>query len=203
MPDRDLLARIFLAGQRDPAEQHARVLRQREAAGLSGSGGQFPSGAPGSSGLLPPGPAGAPALDMSVAGPWGAGRGGGGDVPIPTPRPSQLPAEAPIPAARPTLSPTSEPGFAPTLGPTSVPNTPPTVGPTSVPPSMKIVGTKFTPYSTVLLGGIPAPSAIYSYISPTEIRCQMSPGSSVAGTTTVTVVDHGVASTPSATFTWT
>jgi hypothetical protein len=68
---------------------------------------------------------------------------------------------------------------------------------------MKIIGTKFTPYSTVLLGGIPAPSSIYAYVSPTEIRCQMSPGSSVAGTTTVTVVDHGVASTPSATFTWT
>jgi IPT/TIG domain len=69
--------------------------------------------------------------------------------------------------------------------------------------AMKIIGTKFTPYSTVLLGGVPAPSSIYTYISATEMRCQMSPASSVAGTTTVTVVDHGVASTPSATFTWT
>ena len=68
---------------------------------------------------------------------------------------------------------------------------------------MKLIGTNFTPWSTILLGGIPAPSSIYSYISPTEMRCQMSPGSSVAGTTSVTVVDHSVATTPSLNFTWT
>jgi len=69
--------------------------------------------------------------------------------------------------------------------------------------AMKIIGTNFTLYSSVLLAGVPAPSSIYTYISPTEMRCQMSPGSSSAGTTSVTVVDHGVATTPGATFTWT
>lgn len=66
---------------------------------------------------------------------------------------------------------------------------------------MKIIGTKFTPYTTVILAGLPAP--VFTYVSPTEMRVQMSPASSVAGTTTVGVVDHGVAATPGATFTWT
>ena len=68
--------------------------------------------------------------------------------------------------------------------------------------AMKIIGTNFTPYSTVSIGGAPAPSSIYTYISPTEIRCQMSPAASVAGTTTVTVTDHGI-TTAAKTFTWT
>ena len=69
--------------------------------------------------------------------------------------------------------------------------------------AIKLIGTGFTPWSVVYLGGIPAPTNIYTYISPTEIRCQMSPASSSAGTTTVNVVDHGVASTTPRTFTWT
>lgn len=68
--------------------------------------------------------------------------------------------------------------------------------------AMKIIGTNFTRFSTVSLGGTPAPNSIFTYISPTEIRCQMSPASSVAGTTTVTVTDHGV-TTAAKTFTWT
>ena len=69
--------------------------------------------------------------------------------------------------------------------------------------AMKIIGTKFTPYTTVNLGGLPAPSSIYTYISATEMRVQMSPASSVAGTTSVSVTDHGVTSTPAVNFTWT
>jgi hypothetical protein len=65
---------------------------------------------------------------------------------------------------------------------------------------MKITGTNFTPYSTVLLAGNKAPQ--FTYISATEMRVQMSPGSSVAGTTSVEVVDHGYKS-PASTFTWT
>jgi hypothetical protein len=67
---------------------------------------------------------------------------------------------------------------------------------------MKITGTNFTPYSIVSIGGSPAPNSIYTYISPTEIRAQMSPGASVAGTITVTVTDHGITSA-SKPFTWT
>lgn len=68
--------------------------------------------------------------------------------------------------------------------------------------AIKIIGTKFTPYSTVSFGGTPAPSSIYTYISATEMRCQMSPAASTPGAITVTVTDHGVTSAPS-TFTWT
>ncbi len=67
---------------------------------------------------------------------------------------------------------------------------------------MKLTGTGFTPYSTISVGGSPAPSSIYTYISPTEMRCQMSPAASVAGTITVTVTDHGV-TTASKNFVWT
>jgi|SoiMethySBSTD1v2_1073268.scaffolds.fasta_scaffold00799_26 hypothetical protein len=66
---------------------------------------------------------------------------------------------------------------------------------------IKLIGTNFTIYSTVLVGGLPAPSN-YVFVSPTEIRLQMSPASSVAGTTTIAVVDHGV-KTVDRTFTWT
>lgn len=65
---------------------------------------------------------------------------------------------------------------------------------------MKIAGTNFTPYSEVLLAGNEAP--LFTYISPTEMRVQMSPGSSVAGTTSVQVRDHGV-TTAATNFTWT
>jgi IPT/TIG domain len=75
-------------------------------------------------------------------------------------------------------------------------------GPTTPQFAMKIIGTKFTPYTQVILGGVPAPSSIYTYISPTEMRCQMSPAASVAGTTSVNVIDHGVLATP-INFTWT
>jgi hypothetical protein len=68
---------------------------------------------------------------------------------------------------------------------------------------MKIIGTKFTPYTTVNLAGVPAPSSIYTYVSPTEMRIQMSPASSVAGTASVSVNDHGVTSSPPVNFTWT
>jgi hypothetical protein len=65
---------------------------------------------------------------------------------------------------------------------------------------MKLTGTNFTPYSEVLLAGNKAP--LFTYISATEMRVQMSPASSVAGTTSVEVVDHGV-KTAASTFTWT
>jgi hypothetical protein len=68
--------------------------------------------------------------------------------------------------------------------------------------AIKITGTGFTPYSTVSIGGSPAPSSIYTYVSPTEMRCQMSPAASVPGTITVTVTDHGV-TTAAKNFTWT
>jgi IPT/TIG domain len=67
---------------------------------------------------------------------------------------------------------------------------------------MKITGTNFTPYSIVSIGGSPAPNSIYTYISPTEIRAQMSPAASVPGAITVTVTDHGI-TTANKTFTWT
>ena len=55
--------------------------------------------------------------------------------------------------------------------------------------------------STVLLAGIEATD--YTYVSATEMRVQMSPASSGAGTVSVTVVDHGVAATPAVNFTYT
>jgi hypothetical protein len=68
--------------------------------------------------------------------------------------------------------------------------------------AIKLTGTKFTPYSQVWMAGVPAPSSIYTYISPTEMRCQMSPAASFAGAITLAVVDHGI-STATRTFTWT
>jgi len=67
---------------------------------------------------------------------------------------------------------------------------------------IKLIGTGFTPWSEVWMAGVPAPTNIYVYISPTEIRCQMSPAASFAGAITLQVVDHGVASV-TRTFTWT
>jgi len=67
---------------------------------------------------------------------------------------------------------------------------------------MKITGLRFTPYSQVWLAGKPVPSVSYAYVSSTELRVQMSPAASVAGTATVQVVDHGVTSN-TVTFTWT
>lgn len=68
--------------------------------------------------------------------------------------------------------------------------------------AIKLTGTGFTPWSSIWLAGVPAPSSIYTYISPTEMRMQMSPAASVPGTATVAVMDHGVI-TANRTFTWT
>ena len=67
---------------------------------------------------------------------------------------------------------------------------------------IKLTGTGFTPWSEVWMAGVPAPTNIYKYISPTEIRCQMSPASSFPGTITLAVKDHGVM-TANQSFTWT
>src|SRR6187200_1503475 len=117
MPDRNMLAQLFLGG-RSPEEQQARLLKQRHDAGFSGSGGAFPSGPPGNA--FPPAP-GAGGADMTQAGPWGAGKdpmttggtgGGGAAVPIPTPRPDpmvmQTPTSAPSDIA--PVIPTPSPG---------------------------------------------------------------------------------------------
>lgn len=68
--------------------------------------------------------------------------------------------------------------------------------------AIKLIGTKFTPYTTINLAGVPAPTSIYTYISPTEMRLQMSPAASVAGTASVSVTDHGITTAP-INFTWT
>ena len=90
MPDRNMLAQLFLAG-RSPEEQAARLARQHQASGLGGSAG------------LGGGPARAPSLDMTQPGPWGAGKDPTTTSAVPTPRPSQfsLPQQAPIPTPSP------------------------------------------------------------------------------------------------------
>lgn len=105
-----------------------------------------------------------------------------------------------ISPGQPYAAPPASPANDPTIGSLS----PATAVAGAATPSfvMKIIGTNFTPWSKVILGGTPAPTSIYTYISPTEIRCQMSPGSSSAGTTTVAVTDHGI-TTANKTFTWT
>jgi hypothetical protein len=68
--------------------------------------------------------------------------------------------------------------------------------------AIKLIGTNFTPYSQVWMAGVPAPTNIFTYISPTEMRVQMSPKASVPGTATLAVMDHGIF-TVNRTFTWT
>jgi IPT/TIG domain len=102
--------------------------------------------------------------------------------------PNQPYAAPPLPAADPTIT---------TLAPATA-----AAGAATPQFVMKITGTNFTPYSVVSIGGSPAPSSIYTYISPTEMRAQMSPAASVAGTITVAVTDHGVTSVTKP-FTWT
>lgn len=68
---------------------------------------------------------------------------------------------------------------------------------------VRITGTNFTQWSDVYVGGSSAPYKYVRYISPTAIDVMMDVTRSVAGTATIAVVDHSVASTPAATFTFT
>ncbi len=129
-------------------------------------------------------PAKATALGTTIVQDVGRGLEGGGSV-----APGQpYPDKNSTPLADPVLS---------TLSPATA-----VAGAATPQFAMKLTGTGFTPYTAVSVGGAPAPKSIYTYISPTEIRIQMSPAASVAGTITVTATDHGV-TTAAKTFTWT
>ena len=54
-----------------------------------------------------------------------------------------------------------------------------------------ITGTNFTPWSTVTSGNFPIPAR---YVSATKLEIVQKPRTSVAGTVSVVVTDHGVAS---------
>jgi len=66
----------------------------------------------------------------------------------------------------------------------------------------KITGTGFSVWSTVHVGVGTAAASLARYVSPTEMWVDINPLYSIAGSTQVTVKDHGVTSAPS-TFTFT
>jgi hypothetical protein len=79
---------------------------------------------------------------------------------------------------------------------------PNTIAAGSQPLYCKITGTGFSVWSTVHVGVGTQAAALARFVSPTEMWVDINPLYSVAGTTQVTIKDHGVTSAPS-TFTFT